>query len=159
MRNLFLALALLTSIKATYGQVGNENINHKDSIALSKTWEGFKRKLFLKDINSLKSISCKQVFGNCILKPISENCQPYGSSNRLFTLFYREMFPQNRSIILTDKYKIVVYSSIKDGTMNVKHPTQFQIWFTNNSKPGSQFAFVFERIKGKFKFSGLDAIP
>jgi len=159
MKNLFLGLVLLVSIKPIYGQVGNENISHKDSIELNKAWKRFQRELYLKDINALKLLSCKKVSGHCIFEPVSVNCQPYSPPDKLLALFFKDMFPQNRAIILINKYKIVVYSSIKDKAMKIKYPAQFQIWFTNNSEPGYQFAFIFEKMKGRFKFSGLDSIP
>ncbi|MHB8209391.1 MAG: hypothetical protein ACYDDY_18515 [Mucilaginibacter sp.] len=159
MKNLFVALILLVLTNQTHAQVGNENISYKDSIKLTKTWRQFKHELYLKDIRRLRSISCKKVSGLCILEPININCNTYSSPDKLFSRFYKEMFPAVGAIIFKGNYKIAVYSSIKDKAMKIKHPTQYQIWFVNNSEPGNQFAFIFEKITEKFKFCGLDQIP
>lgn len=156
---IFIALLWSVSTMAIYGQAGNEKIGVKDSVELVKAWNRFKKQLFLKDINALKSLSRKKVFGECLLLPIDANCSPFSSPNKLLSLFFEEMYSGCRGIILADKKKIVVYSSIKDKAMKIKYPTQFQIWFTNKSEPGFQFAFVFNKIAGKFKFAGLDRVP
>ncbi len=155
---IFIAL-LLVSTQSIYGQGGNENISQKDSVELVKAWNIFKKELFRKDINALKLLSSKMVFGQCMFMPIEHNCNTFSSPNNLLGLFFKEMFPSNREIIRRDRYRISVYSSIKNKDIKIKYPTQFQIWFTHKSVPGYQFAFIFEKIAGKFKFSGLDRIP
>ncbi|TSD67518.1 hypothetical protein FFF34_009050 [Inquilinus sp. KBS0705] len=155
---IFIALLLIVSIKSI-AQGGNDNISQRDSIELIKAWNVFKKELFSKDINALKLLSSKIVSGKCMLMPIDPNCNSLTSPDKLLGLFFKEMFPSCRRIILTDKYHLAVYSSIKDKDMKIKYPTQFQIWFTSKSEPGYQFAFIFEKIAGKFKFSGLDRMP
>ena len=156
---IFIALLLIVSTKSIYGQGRNENISQKDSIELIKAWNIFKNELVRKDINALKLLSSKVVSGKCIFMPIYPNCNSFSAPDKLLVLFFKEMFPSCRRIILTDKYHIAVFSSIKDKDMKIKYPTQFQIWFTSKTEPGYQFAFIFEKIAGKFKFSGLDRIP
>ena len=159
MKKIILIALLLTVFTKSFAQVGNDNISQKDSIKLIKTWNIFKKVLLRKDINALKLLSSKLVSGKCIFMPIHSNCNSFTSPDKLLGLFYKEMFPSFRRIILTDKYHIAVYSSIKDKDMKIKYPTQFEIWFTIKSSPGFQFAFTFEKVAGNFKFSGLDSIP
>jgi hypothetical protein len=159
MKNIFSALVLLVFMKPFHVQSQSENLSHKDSIQLTKSWKIFKKELILKNLNTLKLLSCKRVSGNCIYTPFSDDCHPFSSPDKLLRLFYKKMFSQNRAVILLNKYNIYVYSSLKDNAMKTKYPTQFQIWFTNKSEPGYQFAFIFKKVKGKFKFAGLDQIP
>jgi len=160
MKSIFLGLIILITLTSSvYGQEGNVNISYKDSIELIKTWKKFKEELFAKDVYNLKLLSRKEVIGEYLFEPINSNYKPYILIDTLLKHFFQQQFSGLSPIILKNNYKIVVYSSLKDKKEKEKGLTQYQIWFTRYSEPGFQFAFIFERIKGKFKFYGLTSVP
>ena len=161
MRNILLAILLITLAAPAYAQVGNMKLGNKDSVKLVKTWKRFKKDLKDKNVPDLKLISRKQVCGDLIFQRHDPSTigSPYSSIDKLLADFFEQVYDILLPHIIEDKYRISVYSSVKDKRMKKKYPTEYGLWFPVNSEPGFDFAFVFVKINGKFLFDGVDQIP